>query len=105
MSSPRACGRAWRRCSRQAWSTRSAACTRPATRRSCARSRPSAIARSAGCSRSDLGGRGDRADLIATRRYAKRQRTWFRAEAGLEWIDADARDLALERILAALSRR
>ena len=42
---------------------------------------------------------------IATRRYAKRQRSWFRAEPGLEWVDADARDLALERILAAISRR
>ena len=42
---------------------------------------------------------------IATRRYAKRQRTWFRAEPGLEWLDADARELALERVLRALSRR
>jgi tRNA dimethylallyltransferase len=42
---------------------------------------------------------------IATRRYAKRQRSWFRAEPGLEWLDADARELALERILAAISRR
>ncbi len=42
---------------------------------------------------------------IATRRYAKRQRTWFRAEPGLEWIDADARDVAVERVLRALSRR
>ena len=28
---------------------------------------------------------------IATRRYAKRQRTWFRAEPELDWIDADDR--------------
>ncbi|HXZ85662.1 MAG TPA: tRNA (adenosine(37)-N6)-dimethylallyltransferase MiaA [Myxococcota bacterium] len=42
---------------------------------------------------------------IATRRYAKRQRTWFRAEPGLEWIDAGAREAALERALAELSRR
>jgi tRNA dimethylallyltransferase len=42
---------------------------------------------------------------IATRRYAKRQRTWFRAEPGLEWLEADARDRALETVLAALSRR
>ena len=42
---------------------------------------------------------------IATRRYAKRQRTWFRAEPGLDWIDADARAAALGRVLAELSRR
>jgi len=42
---------------------------------------------------------------IATRRYAKRQRTWFRAEPGLDWLDADARELALERVLRAISRR
>lgn len=42
---------------------------------------------------------------IATRRYAKRQRTWFRAEPGLEWQDADARGAAVERALALLSRR
>jgi tRNA dimethylallyltransferase len=42
---------------------------------------------------------------IATRRYAKRQRTWFRAEPELDWIDADARERAAERVLAELSRR
>ena len=42
---------------------------------------------------------------IATRRYAKRQRTWFRAEPGLEWLDADRREAAIERALAALSSR
>ncbi|HXX48509.1 MAG TPA: tRNA (adenosine(37)-N6)-dimethylallyltransferase MiaA [Myxococcota bacterium] len=42
---------------------------------------------------------------IATRRYAKRQRTWFRAERELEWIDAEARGAAVERALAELSRR
>jgi tRNA dimethylallyltransferase len=42
---------------------------------------------------------------IATRRYAKRQRTWFRAEPELDWIDADARDSARERVLAEISRR
>jgi len=26
---------------------------------------------------------------LATRRYAKRQRTWFNAEPGLRWLDAD----------------
>ncbi len=42
---------------------------------------------------------------IATRRYAKRQRTWFRAEPELDWLDADSRAHARERVLAALSRR
>jgi tRNA dimethylallyltransferase len=42
---------------------------------------------------------------IATRRYAKRQRTWFRAEPELDWIDADAREAAVERVLAEISRR
>ncbi len=42
---------------------------------------------------------------IATRRYAKRQRTWFRAEPGLEWLDAEAGDRALEGVLRAISRR
>ncbi|MFI5317690.1 MAG: tRNA (adenosine(37)-N6)-dimethylallyltransferase MiaA [Myxococcota bacterium] len=42
---------------------------------------------------------------IATRRYAKRQRTWFRAETQVAWVDADARDSARERVLAELSRR
>lgn len=30
----------------------------------------------------------------ATRRYAKRQETWFRAEPGIEWFDANSADLA-----------
>jgi tRNA dimethylallyltransferase len=42
---------------------------------------------------------------IATRRYAKRQRTWFRAEPGLEWLDAEPREKAVERALAGLSSR
>jgi len=42
---------------------------------------------------------------IATRRYAKRQRTWFRAEPGLEWLDADRPDAVLERLRAEVSRR
>ncbi len=42
---------------------------------------------------------------IATRRYAKRQRTWFRAEPALEWLEADARAEATERVLRAISRR
>ena len=33
---------------------------------------------------------------IATRRYAKRQRTWFNAEPDLSWIDADRPEAALE---------
>jgi tRNA dimethylallyltransferase len=42
---------------------------------------------------------------IATRRYAKRQRTWFRAEPELDWIDADERERAVARVLAELSPR
>ncbi|MEX2205650.1 MAG: tRNA (adenosine(37)-N6)-dimethylallyltransferase MiaA [Myxococcota bacterium] len=42
---------------------------------------------------------------VATRRYAKRQRTWFRAEPELDWLDADAREAGLERVLRELSRR
>ena len=30
---------------------------------------------------------------LATRRYAKRQRTWFRKDKRIHWIDADALDL------------
>ena len=30
---------------------------------------------------------------LATRRYAKRQRTWFRKDTRIRWIDADALDL------------
>jgi len=47
-----------------------------------------------------LGGRATRAELAAllgraTRRYAKRQRTWFRSEPAAEWLTPDrARDLA-----------
>ena len=57
-----------------------------------------------------LAGKADEATAreriwIATRRYAKRQRTWFRAERELEWIDAGARDAARERVLTELSRR
>jgi tRNA dimethylallyltransferase len=57
-----------------------------------------------------LAGRLSRAEaieraFIATRRYAKRQRTWFRAEPELEWLDAEAREPAIERVLRAISRR
>lgn len=31
---------------------------------------------------------------LATRRYAKRQRTWFRKDTRIRWIDATARDLS-----------
>jgi len=35
-----------------------------------------------------------------TCRYAKRQRTWFRSEPGLSWLDAaDARATLVERIV------
>lgn len=32
---------------------------------------------------------------LATRRYAKRQRTWFRKDQRIKWLDADARDIPL----------
>ena len=38
----------------------------------------------------------------ATRRYAKRQRTWFRAEPGVRWRDAEDRETALRAVLRAL---
>lgn len=34
--------------------------------------------------------------LVATRRYAKRQRTWFRSEPGMHWIDATRPEEVLE---------
>ena len=30
---------------------------------------------------------------LATRRYAKRQRTWFRKDARIRWLDATKREL------------
>jgi len=36
---------------------------------------------------------------IATRRYAKRQRTWFRGEPGMRWVDAADPEAALELAL------
>ena len=43
---------------------------------------------------------GDAFELIkqSTRRYSKRQRTWLRSEAGLNWIEADGKPL--ERLVA-----
>jgi tRNA dimethylallyltransferase len=41
--------------------------------------------------------------VVATRRYAKRQRTWFRAEPGLRWIDAAAAERAVEVGLGLLA--
>jgi tRNA dimethylallyltransferase len=43
----------------------------------------------------------------ATRRYAKRQLTWFRREAGVEWLqgfgdDRQLQRMALERVRAVL---
>lgn len=35
--------------------------------------------------------------VLHTRQFAKRQKTWFRADDGIEWFDADAPDL-LERV-------
>jgi tRNA dimethylallyltransferase len=41
----------------------------------------------------------------STRRYAKRQRTWFRGEPGIVWLDAGEGAAALvERALALLRR-
>ncbi len=37
--------------------------------------------------------------LVSTRRYAKRQRTWFRAQEGLEWRDASRPEAILEDAL------
>ena len=39
---------------------------------------------------------------VSTRRYAKRQRTWFRAEPGLVWVDAQPAERALEQALRQL---
>ncbi len=39
---------------------------------------------------------------IATRRYAKRQRTWFRAEPGITWLDAGRCEENLKRAVDAL---
>lgn len=39
---------------------------------------------------------------VATRRYAKRQRTWFRAEPGLVWADASRPQLLVEQGLREL---
>ncbi len=35
--------------------------------------------------------------VLHTRQFAKRQRTWFRADSSIEWFDADRRDL-LEQV-------
>ncbi len=40
--------------------------------------------------------------VLATRRFARRQRTWFRSEPGLAWIDAELAD-AVEIALRALA--
>jgi tRNA dimethylallyltransferase len=42
------------------------------------------------------------ATFVATRRYARRQRTWFRAEREVEWLDAADPGRARERALALL---
>jgi tRNA dimethylallyltransferase len=39
---------------------------------------------------------------VATRRYAKRQRTWFRAEPGLVWLDAERPESLVEATLRRL---
>lgn len=40
--------------------------------------------------------------LLATRRYAKRQETWFRREPGIEWHDARSADSLAERLARRL---
>jgi tRNA dimethylallyltransferase len=42
------------------------------------------------------------ATYLATRRYAKRQRTWFRAEPGLVWMDASRPSEALSAAVQLL---
>ncbi len=42
------------------------------------------------------------ATWVATRRYARRQGTWFRAEPALTWVDAALPEAALELSLRAL---
>jgi tRNA dimethylallyltransferase len=39
----------------------------------------------------------------ATRRYAKRQRTWFRAEPGVRWLDAEQTAISLSALLDGLA--
>ena len=42
----------------------------------------------------------------ATRRYAKRQRTWFRKEPGVTWLDAgEPKDALVERVVDLWRRR
>ena len=41
---------------------------------------------------------------VATHRYAKRQRTWFRSEPGLEWVDVAQRETAVSLALARLAK-
>jgi tRNA dimethylallyltransferase len=42
--------------------------------------------------------------VVATRRYAKRQQTWFRREPGIEWHDPDAADALADRLAGDLAR-
>jgi tRNA dimethylallyltransferase len=44
--------------------------------------------------------------VVATRQYAKRQRTWFRGEPGVVWLDASlGPDALVARVVAAWSAR
>jgi tRNA dimethylallyltransferase len=43
--------------------------------------------------------------VAATRRYAKRQETWFRKEEGVRWLDATAAEGLAEAVLHELSAR
>ncbi|WP_019816635.1 tRNA (adenosine(37)-N6)-dimethylallyltransferase MiaA [Saccharomonospora saliphila] len=44
-----------------------------------------------------------RATVVATRRFVRRQRSWFRRDTRIRWIDASAPD-PVERVLAGLGR-
>ena len=41
--------------------------------------------------------------VTATRRYAKRQETWFRRAAGTVWLDGREPEHAIEAVAAALA--
>ncbi|MBD2019580.1 tRNA (adenosine(37)-N6)-dimethylallyltransferase MiaA [Leptolyngbya sp. FACHB-36] len=44
-----------------------------------------------------------RLTVLHTRQFAKRQRTWFRADSTIDWFDADAADL-LERVWQRITK-
>ena len=100
--SPRGCARACDAMFAAGWSTRCAALHAAGyDARACGRCARSATARSARCSRaSSTRPTRSSATWIATRRYAKRQRTWFRAEPGARVARRRrAANAAIERVL------